>query len=337
MDATNRFSEIRPFNMYKVEQKLRAVPQIWKSLLLYAEVGDIVEVYWEKEDSHAVQVSISPSSNYRLFQMGPPATIHPKLFSTILTSPKSVPYHNDTIVFISPLMTTLDFELFTDRMGDTDRDRIKRIALKSQLFAWSLPTQGVDPLDLQVLARYTNLRELIITSEITSEEERPPLGPLASPPENIDFDFATSTETRDKVLYDANDCRRQTEIILGDLRDMYDYWPGGPVKVDVVSVLRDGQQKTTEFKTDKQMELEEKKKKKEEDEIARQIEESNRRLEGFKVEQEMMGDSDGEDSEENTMAEESNETEGNDSSASGTDLDFGFDDGCGIGLAGLRL
>jgi len=295
MATTPTYDESYSFKMYNIEKKLRSAHMILKQLLLYAEVGDIVEVYWEKLNHYSVHVSISPSSKYRLFRMGPSTTIQPKLFTRLNSIPAPVPYHNDTIVFISPLMCALDIELFTDLMDDYDRGRIKRLAMNGRLFGWIDPLPGVTQLDLQVLTRYTNLREIIITSEFATEIGKQPLGPTATIPEKIDFEWATSTTSRHNLPFDAQDCRMQTQAILGTLRDAYGAWPEGPVIVDIVSVYRDGIQQPTEFKTERQLEFENRRKKAEDDEVEAQIALMDQRHEGYEMEKFIKEASEGED------------------------------------------
>jgi hypothetical protein len=295
MATTPNSDESHSFKMYNMEKKLRGAPMILKQLLLYAEVGDIVEVYWEKLDPYYVHVSTSPSFKYRLFRMGSSTAIQPKLFTRLGSIPAPVPYHNDTIVFISPLMCALDIKLFIGLMDDYDRGRIKRLAMNGKLFGWIDPLPGVAQLDLQVLTRYTNLREIIITSEFATEIGKQPLGPTATISEKIDFEWATSTTSRHKLPFDAQDCRMQTEAILRTLRDKYSAWPGGPVIVDIVSVYRDGMQQPTEFKTKRQLEFKDRRKKAEDDEVDSQIALMDQKHEGYEMEKFILKASEGED------------------------------------------
>lgn len=80
-----------------------------------------------------------------------------------------------------------------------------------------------------------------------------PLGPLAN--QKVEFVLATSTEERGRLPLDANDCRRETEKELEQVRENNDAWPAAPVKVDVVSVKRDGTLTETEFPTEQHMDL----------------------------------------------------------------------------------
>lgn len=225
---------------------LKSIPEIWERITAPVDTGDIFEVFWDSI-LNPIQICCSPSAGFQLVRNKWPQTYFTPIFTTLSTDLTSDKFYFDdelSILFFSPLMSTLNIENFTEWLGPK-RDRFRRIALNHHILEGRLKDNS---LDLKILARYRNLEELTIVSEVIEPGDPEPFGPTKTPPQTVDFIFADSNQPRALVPWDANDCRRVFEAKLQDVKDddRNNPWPQY-VKVDVVHIKRDGKLMKTEF------------------------------------------------------------------------------------------
>jgi hypothetical protein len=277
LDPTEHFT--RNFSIRKLldlqEDLRKAETTVWKLifLLTHGTIGDIVEVFWSERGP--VQISASPSPNFRFLSSPSPPPDLPRLFSSIPTHPAPFFFNSEeSILFFSPLMTPKDIEEFIERVSEAELELIQKLAINHCIYD--------DMKNKNILVKFTALRGLILVSEITLPGDPEPKGPVALPhPQKILFHSTSSTEARSANPWTAQDLRRNTEQKLIEIRQENDAWPNGNVQVDVVSIERDGKLMKTEFPSQKHIDLVSKKKE-EEEQDARRVAETKERGEESK-------------------------------------------------------
>jgi len=260
--------------LYQLQDELRGDKEgqgnpPWDLIFKFTDgqIGDIVEVFWSNEDP--VQISASASLHFAFLERVSASDNIPRLFNSIPTHPSPLPFNSDKyILYFSPMMTPEEIGQFIARISDQERGLIQRLAINHRKF---------EKLDRNLLTEFNALKELIIVSEIQTEEH-PALGPTAEPPEKVVFFVAESEKLRSEQAWDSNDLRFQTESELGKIRDQKRAWPVKPVQVNVAITMRDGRWTKTEFQSNLHKNLSTKKKD-EEDAAARRAAEAKERAE----------------------------------------------------------
>jgi hypothetical protein len=261
LDPTEHFT--RNFSIRKLldlqEDLRKAETTLWNLIFLATDgtIGDIVEVFWS--EGSPVQISASPSPNFRFLSSPLPPPDLPRVFSSIPTRPVPVCFNSEeSILFFCPLMTPKEIEEFIERISEAELELIQKLAISHYTYE--------DMKNKNILVKFTALRELILVSEFTLPGDPEPKGPTAAPhPQKIFFHSTSSTESRSTNQWTAQDLRRITQQELIEIHQENDAWPNGNVQVDVISIERDGKLMKTDFPSQKHIDLVSKKKEEEQD------------------------------------------------------------------------
>jgi len=242
----------------KLEEKLR-IRGITREILWRAGQGDIIEVVYS---NYQVDVTASPSSSFCIFQSPPRGTSlldpynYPTLFTRIRTFtrtgqvadgiPRKIRFDGKCILFMSPLMTADCVRDLINVMAQEDLDRVKRLAINESLLYGAKGFQEGDHLlRYHDIDKFKNLKELILVFESSEQNHIQPFGPIATPPQRVEFhevvleehpeERSTALGPMNWILQTEGDMERHREARVAD-----GIWPHGPVKVELVLITRNG-------------------------------------------------------------------------------------------------
>ncbi|PMD22600.1 hypothetical protein NA56DRAFT_657994 [Hyaloscypha hepaticicola] len=218
-------------------------------------IGDIMEIFWSGPDSE-LYLSETPSmENVRLQPHVSPFADLPELFAnttaSIIPNPGLVYFNSqNTILFFSPMMTANQVGLFIAAMESTELSKVQRVAINRDIF------KDIDQASLKLWIRFSELREVLLTSEKKGRGDTYEPGPTVDPRQEVFFYLAPGTAMSSSRLCDVLDLRTMVEKDFDLVRRQTGAWPAGHVTVDVAWVERNGKLMKTEFPSENYLDIE---------------------------------------------------------------------------------